>query len=210
GTGQTTAQLAINALAGAQTSGQFLRGNGTNILVAAITASDLPTGTTSAQGALQLDGTTGDIAASPGTAAYGSIGKAADAGHVHPQPTNFAPGGLTGAATASRYVGATTSGAPASGTFSTGDFVIDQSGKVWICTSGGTSGTWVALSPGAGPYATQTLGSPAASITFSSIPGGYGNLRVLAVGASNTAAETTRWNLRFNGDSGNHYDMQSI
>src|ERR1039457_6506159 len=40
GTGQTAQQAAINALAGAQTSGQFLRGNGTNIVVAAIAAAD--------------------------------------------------------------------------------------------------------------------------------------------------------------------------
>ena len=50
--------------------------------------------------------------------------------------------GLTGATSASRYVGATASGPPASGTFSTGDYIIDLTGTVWICTSGGTSGTW--------------------------------------------------------------------
>lgn len=50
--------------------------------------------------------------------------------------------GLTGATAASRYVGATTSGAPTSGTFAVGDFVVDQTGKVWICTAAGTPGTW--------------------------------------------------------------------
>lgn len=50
--------------------------------------------------------------------------------------------GITGATAATRYVGATTSGHPTSGTFSTGDYVIDQSGAVWVCTAGGTSGTW--------------------------------------------------------------------
>lgn len=43
GTGQTTQQLAINALAGAVTSGQYLRGNGTNVLMSAIQAADVPT-----------------------------------------------------------------------------------------------------------------------------------------------------------------------
>jgi hypothetical protein len=43
GTGQTTAQAAINALAGATTSGQYLRGNGTNVVMAAIQAGDVPT-----------------------------------------------------------------------------------------------------------------------------------------------------------------------
>lgn len=43
GTGQTTQQAAINALAGSVTSAQFLRGNGTNVVMAAIQASDVPT-----------------------------------------------------------------------------------------------------------------------------------------------------------------------
>ena len=59
-----------------------------------------------------------------------------------PQLADYAPTGLTGATTATRYVGGTASGAPGSGTFATGDYVIDQSGSIWICTAGGTPGTW--------------------------------------------------------------------
>ena len=43
GTGATTQQGAINALAGAQTSGQYLRGNGTDVTMSAIQAADVPT-----------------------------------------------------------------------------------------------------------------------------------------------------------------------
>lgn len=43
GTGQVTAQAAINSLAGAVTSGQYLRGNGTNVVMSAIQAGDVPT-----------------------------------------------------------------------------------------------------------------------------------------------------------------------
>jgi hypothetical protein len=43
GTGSTTQQAAVNALAGAVTSGQFLRGNGTNVVMSAIQAADVPT-----------------------------------------------------------------------------------------------------------------------------------------------------------------------
>jgi hypothetical protein len=43
GTGATTQQTAINALAGAVTSAQYLRGNGTNVLMSAIQAADVPT-----------------------------------------------------------------------------------------------------------------------------------------------------------------------
>lgn len=57
--------------------------------------------------------------------------------------------GLTGATSASRYVGATASGSPTSGTFALGDFVIDQTGKVWVCTTAGTPGTWTQVGGGA-------------------------------------------------------------
>jgi len=43
GTGQVSAQAAMNALAGAVTSTQYLRGNGTNVVMAAIVAADVPT-----------------------------------------------------------------------------------------------------------------------------------------------------------------------
>jgi len=50
--------------------------------------------------------------------------------------------GLTGATAASRYVGATTNGAPTSGTFAVGDFIVDQTSTFWVCTTAGTPGTW--------------------------------------------------------------------
>lgn len=43
GSGQTTAQTAMNAFAGATTSGSYLRGNGTNVVMSAIQAADVPT-----------------------------------------------------------------------------------------------------------------------------------------------------------------------
>jgi len=42
GTGASTAQAAINALAGATTSGQYLRGDGSNVTLSAIQAGDVP------------------------------------------------------------------------------------------------------------------------------------------------------------------------
>jgi hypothetical protein len=41
------------------------------------------------------------------------------------------------------HVADTTSGAPATGTWSTGDFCWDATGAEWVCMSGGTPGTWV-------------------------------------------------------------------
>ncbi len=72
--------------------------------------------------------------------------------------------GLTGAVAASRYAGATASGAPASGTFAVGDFVIDQTGKIWICTVAGTPGTWTLAS---GPTLETTTAPPATNTSGS-------------------------------------------
>jgi hypothetical protein len=55
---------------------------------------------------------------------------------------DFKASGLTGATAASRYVGATTNGAPTSGTFAVGDFIVDQTSTFWVCTTAGTPGTW--------------------------------------------------------------------
>jgi hypothetical protein len=110
GTGQVSAAAAYNALSPMTTTGDIeyesaantaarLAGNTTgtkNFLISTgsagsatapawglIAAGDLPAGTTSTKGALQLDGTATDIVAL-GTQAAGSVGKPADAGHVHP------------------------------------------------------------------------------------------------------------------------------
>jgi hypothetical protein len=56
--------------------------------------------------------------------------------------SDVVPSGLTGATAATRYVGGTVNNAPASGTFAKGDFVVDQSGTIWVCTTAGTPGTW--------------------------------------------------------------------
>ena len=50
--------------------------------------------------------------------------------------------GMAGATAASRYAGATASGAPTTGTFAVGDFVVDQTGAMYVCTVAGTPGTW--------------------------------------------------------------------
>lgn len=39
-------------------------------------------------------------------------------------------------------VGSTASGAPSTGTWTQGAFVIDYTGAIWVCTSAGTPGTW--------------------------------------------------------------------
>lgn len=66
-------------------------------------------------------------------------------------PSPFSPpdgGNLPGATASSRYVGATTAGAPVSGTFAKGDWIIDQTGLLWVCVTAGTPGTWQVASAG--------------------------------------------------------------
>ena len=65
GSGQTTAQTAMNAFAGATTSGSYLRGNGTNVVMSTIQAADVPT---------LNQNTTGTAAGLSATLAIGSGG----------------------------------------------------------------------------------------------------------------------------------------
>src|SRR5690348_11923677 len=108
GTGQATQQAALDALAGAVTSGDYLRGNGTHVQMSAIQAADVP------------------------------------------QLADYAPTGLTGATAPTRYGGGTISGHPLSGSWSTGDWVVDQQGHIFACIASGTPGTWRRV--GANPW----------------------------------------------------------
>lgn len=82
--------------------------------------------------------------------------------------------GLTGANVASRYVGATSSGSPVSGTFAVGDYIIDQTGAIWICTVAGTPGTWVNTAGSGTNYwnLTGTVLSPISGTYSLSVPAG--------------------------------------
>jgi parallel beta-helix repeat protein len=53
---------------------------------------------------------------------------------VHSGGGGLTVNGVPGAMAGARFVGGTTSGAPASGSWKAGDFAIDQTGKVWIYT----------------------------------------------------------------------------
>jgi hypothetical protein len=71
-------------------------------------------------------------------------------GAVVPIPGDYLAvpiGGLTGATIPTRYVGGTTAGAPTTGTFAVGDFVIDGNQTIWTCATAGTPGIWNSNTP---------------------------------------------------------------
>ncbi len=80
------------------------------------------------------------------------------------------PAALTGATQAFRLAGATTSGAPVSGTFAVGDLVAARDGHLFMCVSAGTPGTWVDTG-GTVSFATPSiaLGSSAAAGAASTV-----------------------------------------
>ena len=99
------------------------------------------------------------------------------------------PVGLTGATSATRFVGATTSSSPVSGTFAVGDFVVDQSGNFWICTSAGSPGTWT--SGPTGPQGPAGPTGPSGTLSNSSgviMDSGSYSISTAVDDASGTAA----------------------
>ena len=82
GTSATTQQNALNAIAGAVTSGYVLRGNGTNVVMGAIQASDIPTLNQNTTGtAANVSGTVaianGGTGATGGSAAFQNLNRSA-------------------------------------------------------------------------------------------------------------------------------------
>jgi len=76
GTGETSRQAAMDALAGAVTSGQYLRGNGTDVVMSAIQAGDVPTlnqNTTGSAGSVTGNATGSTFGFNSG---YGSVATA--------------------------------------------------------------------------------------------------------------------------------------
>lgn len=97
-------------------------------------------------------GTTPSTQAFGDAAAGGSATTASKNDHKHAMPADpkGLPLSLTGATQTTRFVGGTASGAPSSGTFAIGDFAVDRTGKIWVCTAAGTPGTWTNVDAGGG------------------------------------------------------------
>jgi hypothetical protein len=130
----------------------------------------------------------------------------ATAASTYPQQVTapaFVATGLTGVTAASRYAGATSSGAPASGNFGVGDFTVDQSGNVWVCTVAGSPGTWKPAGSQALIWDSVDAGVslPAATIATPTLPTQFKHLIVVWRARSNTAALAANIYCRINGDT---------
>ena len=134
GTGQTTRQNAMDALAGATTSGQYLRGNGTDVVMSAIQAADVPT----------LNQNTTGNAATATTATTATTANALNTANAYTVAGITSTAGFTATSAAPFHLNATTVSAnytsPANyNLISAGPITINTGVTVTI----DTTGTWV-------------------------------------------------------------------
>lgn len=96
-------------------------------------------------------------------------------------------------------------GAPTSGTYTTGDWGFDSNLNQWICTSGGTPGSWRA----SGPHFLAIQSGALSTYDFTSIPSAYRTLELKCKLRDNSTATSSGFvDLIFNGDSGNNYNQE--
>ena len=132
GTGATSRQTAINALAGAVTSGYYLRGDGTNIVLSAIQATDVPTLNQS---------TTGSAGSVANSATFNNSGTGAASGTTFDgSAARTISYNTLGASPLAGSSSLTTTGTVTSGTWS-GSFGAVSGANLTSLTAGNLSGT---------------------------------------------------------------------
>lgn len=157
GSGQTTAQAAMNAFAGAVTSGQYLRGNGTNVVMSAIQAADVPT---------LNQNTTGTAANVTGTVAVanGGTGATTLTGVLKGNGTSA----FTAATAGTDYTSPSSTETMTNKTISNGVYsgTVDQTGSV---RGGITAVAALDIVCSSGNYFTKTIAANS-TFTVSSVP----------------------------------------
>jgi len=210
GTGQSTRQSAMDALAGSVTNGQFLRGDGASVVMAAIKASDVPT---------LNQNTTGTASNVTGTVAIANGGTGLTATPTNGQidignGTGFTRAALTAGSNISitNGAGTITIASTSSGVTDTdkGDIVVSGGGTVWTIDSAVVSNAKLATM-NANTIKARVAGSTGApeDATLTQVldlTGGSAQGSILYRGASTwttLAPGTTGQFLRTNGFAGN-------
>jgi hypothetical protein len=177
--------------------------DGTGHSVHGLTASSSVVGTTDIQ---TLTNKTISAATFTGNQTLGS-GTWTGTGGLAEQTLTFT--GQTGAnASLTQFAGTVAAGPPTSGTFITGAVVYDTAylGQ-WLCTSGGTPGTWIPITRMLLATNTPTTNTTA----FGSIPQGFTHL-VIEYNArtSNAGANIDYITMQLNGDSTSSYSWRAF
>lgn len=111
----------------------------------------------------------------------------------HPTTPTVALGGVTAAGSKNGLAGIrlagfkASAGAPTSGTWAVGDTVLDSAGAWWLCTAGGTPGTWLTPASGGSAPRTADVRITAGDVALSPA----GSWTVVTSGATPLAASIT-------------------
>jgi hypothetical protein len=165
GSGQTTAQAAINAFAGAVTSGSYLRGNGTNVVMNTIQVADVPT---------LNQNTTGTAANVTGTVAI----------------ANGGTGQTTAGAAFNALSPITTTGDLILGNGSNSATRLAIGANGYLLTSNGTTASWVAApATGVTSFSAGTTGLTPSTGTTGAVT--LAGTLAIANGGTNSTATAT-------------------
>jgi hypothetical protein len=174
GSGSTTAQGAMNTFAGAVTSGSYLRGNGTNVVMSGIQAGDVPTLNQSTTGSaatlttpraingVNFDGSAAiTVTAAAGTLSGGTLASGVTASSLTSVGT-IGTGVWQGSSISTTYTDAKVTAVNAG----TGISVNQTTGSLTVTNTGATSivaGTNIAVSGATGAVTVSVTGTVAAA-----------------------------------------------